>query len=187
MGTQANANPQFSNSTSKGLVLIYTGDGKGKTTAAVGSIIRALGHNQKVYAAVFMKYKSRDGEWDFLANLPNVKIERFGSENFCYPNNITPEDKEQAAKAFNAAREAVNHSDYDLVVMDEINVAIAWKLIDKDEVIKLIEQKPARLNLILTGRYADPEIVKRADLVTEMLKIKHHFDAGIPAQQGIEF
>jgi cob(I)alamin adenosyltransferase len=78
-------------------------------------------------------------------------------------------------------------ANYDLVVLDEINIAVAWHLIDVNDVIKLIEEKPARLDLILTGRYADNELIKRADLVTEMLKIKHHFDAGIPARQGIEF
>jgi len=171
----------------KGLVQIYTGDGKGKTTAAIGNIIRALGHDMKVYVAVFIKGTSPSGEWDFLAKLPNVKIERFGAEKFIDPKNIKPEEKEQARLALNAARKAVTGGDFDLVVLDEINIAVAWRLIERDEVLKLIEDKPPRLELILTGRYADSELVKKADLVTEMLKIKHPFDAGIPAHQGIEF
>lgn len=187
MEKQTNSSSQSRNSASKGLVQIYTGDGKGKTTSAVGNIIRALSHNFKVYVAVFLKSQSREGEWSYLAGLPNVTIERFGSDNFCYPNNIQPDDRKQAADALNAARKAIMHGNYDLAVLDEVNVAAAMKLIDINDVIKLIEQKPERLNLILTGRNADPEIVKRADLVTEMLKIKHHFDAGVPAQQGIEF
>jgi cob(I)alamin adenosyltransferase len=182
-----NSSPQASGSTSQGLVQIYTGEGKGKTTAAIGNIIRALGHNLKIYVAVFMKGDSPYGEWDYLARLPNIKIERFGLREFCNPENIKPAEKEQAYKAMNAAREAIFHGNYDLVVLDEINIAVAWHLIDVNDVIKLIEEKPARLDLILTGRYADNELIKRADLVTEMLKIKHHFDAGIPARQGIEF
>lgn len=179
--------PQSSDSTTRGLVQIYTGEGKGKTTAAIGNIIRALGHNSKVYAAVFMKGDYPYGEWAYLARLPNIKVERFGLREFCNPADVKPEQKEQAAQALNAAREAILHGNYDLVVLDEINVAIAWHLIDKNEVIKLLEEKPPHLELILTGRYADSELVKRADLVTEMLKIKHHFDDGIPARQGIEF
>jgi len=176
-----------SDSTTKGLVQIYTGEGKGKTTAAIGNIIRALGHNLKVYAAVFMKGDYPYGEWEYLARLPNIKVERFGLREFCNPADIKPEEKAQAAQALNAAREAILHGNYDLVVLDEINVAIAWHLIDKNEVIKLLEERPPHPTLILTGRYADSELMKKADLVTEMLKIKHHFDAGVPARQGIEF
>ncbi|MBN1367064.1 MAG: cob(I)yrinic acid a,c-diamide adenosyltransferase [Dehalococcoidales bacterium] len=169
------------------MVQIYTGEGKGKTTAAIGNIIRALGHGSKVYVAVFMKGDYTYGEWDYLTGLPNVKIERFGLRDFCNPDNIKPEEKEQAEKALTAAREAISRGIYDLVVLDEINIAIAWHLIDINDVIKLIDAKPTNLNLILTGRYADSELVKKADLVTEMLKIKHHYDTGISAQQGIEF
>ena len=171
----------------KGLVQIYTGDGKGKTTAAIGNIIRALGHGMKVYVAVFMKGDYPYGEWYYLAKLPNVTIERFGFQNFCDPHNIKPEEKEQARQALSAAREAIQKGNYDLVVLDEINVAVAWHLIERDQVLKLIEEKPPRLELVLTGRYADSEIIKRADLVTEMLKIKHPFDTGASARQGIEF
>ena len=174
-------------SITRGLVQIYTGDGKGKTTAAIGNIIRALSHGMKIYVAVFMKDDSSYGEWDYLAKLPNIKVERFGFREFCDPHNIKPEEKEQTRRALNATREATQSGNYDLVVLDEINVAVAWHLIEQDEVLKLIEEKPLRLELILTGRYADSEFIKRADLVTEMLKIKHPFDTGFSARQGIEF
>lgn len=186
MEKQPNSSPQ-SPAIQKGLVQVYTGDGKGKTTAAIGNIIRALGHNLKVYVCVFMKGDYTYGEWDYLARLPNIKIERFGRREFCDPDNIKPAEKEQAARALNSAREAMLHGNYDLIVLDEINVAIAWHLIDIDEVIKFIDDKPVKVNLILTGRYADNELVKKANLVTEMLKIKHHYDSGISARQGIEF
>jgi cob(I)alamin adenosyltransferase len=174
-------------STPKGLVQIYTGDGKGKTTAAIGTVIRALSHGMKIYVAVFMKGDYSCGEWDYLTNLPNIKIEIFGFQKFCDPHNIKPEEKERTRQALSAAWEAIHSGNYDLVVLDEINVAVAWHLIERDEVLKLIEEKPLRLELILTGRYADSEFIKRADLVTEMLKIKHPFDAGVSARQGVEF
>jgi cob(I)alamin adenosyltransferase len=171
----------------KGLVQIFTGDGKGKTTAAVGTIIRALSHGLKVYVAVFMKGDVPSGEWTFFANQPGIKIERFGVSTFLNPENIKPEEREQAAKAMQAAARAVTGGDYDVVVLDEINVAVGWKLIPVQDVIDLIAKKPAYVELILTGRRADAELMKRADLVTEMLKIKHPFDAGIKAREGIEY
>ena len=171
----------------KGLVQIFTGDGKGKTTAAVGTIIRALSHGLKVYAGVFMKGDVPSGEWTFLANQPGIKIERFGVNTFLNPENIKPEEREQAAKAMQAAARAVTGGEYDIIVLDEINVAVGWKLISVQDVIDLIEKKPANVELILTGRRADAELMKRADLVTEMLKIKHPFDTGIKAREGIEY
>lgn len=171
----------------KGLIQIFTGDGKGKTSAAVGTIVRALSHGFKVYVAVFMKGDVPSGEWTFLAKQPGIKIERFGVNTFLDPANIKPEELEQAAIAFQAARDAVNSGQYDLVVLDEINVAIGWNLIPLQNVIDLLDNKPPQVELILTGRRAETELIKRADLVTEMLKIKHPFEAGILAREGIEF
>ena len=171
----------------KGLVQVLTGDGKGKTTAAVGSIVRALSHGLSVYVAVFMKNNNPFGEWTYLSRTSNVRIENFGSENFCRPSDVKPEEKERANLALQAARNAMCGGKYDLVVLDEVNVAAAWKLIDTNDVIKLIEDRPSHVRLIFTGRYADREIIKRADLVTEMLNIKHPFDAGEPAREGIEY
>jgi len=182
-----NNNPPSSAIPRKGLVQIFTGDGKGKTTAAIGTIIRALGHGLKVYVAVFVKGDNPSGEWAFLSGQPGIKIERFGMNTWCNPADIKPEEKQQAALALNAARKAIQSGRYDVVVLDEINVAVGWQLIDLNDVIKLVEEKPAGVELILTGRRADPELVKRANLVTEMLKIKHPFDAGIAAREGIEF
>jgi cob(I)alamin adenosyltransferase len=182
-----NNNPPAAASPRKGLVQIFTGDGKGKTTAAAGTIIRAMGHGLKIYVAVFMKGDNPSGEWTFLSKQPGIKIERFGLDSLCTPANIKPAEKEQAERALNASRQAINSGKYDIVVLDEINVAIGWKLIELSDVISLVEEKPAAVELILTGRRAEPELVKRADLVTEMLKIKHPFDAGIAAREGIEY
>lgn len=170
-----------------GCVQVFTGEGKGKTTAALGTVLRALGHGLRVYIAVFMKGDYPYGEWETLSKLPDVTVATFGFREFTDPANIKPEEIEEAKRALAAAREAILSGDYDLVVLDEINVATAWKLIELDEVIRLIGDKPQHVELILTGRYADRELIKRADLVTECLKIKHPYDEGITSREGIEY
>ncbi len=172
---------------SRGLVQVFTGDGKGKTTAALGTVIRALGQGRRVYIVFFMKGEYPYGERNILAQLANVEIASFGSLNFVDPANIKSEDREQARLALSAARKAVLSGDYDIVVLDEINVALAFKLIPLAEVIKLIEDRPSQVELILTGRKAAPELIKLADLVTECLKIKHPYDEGVGSRRGIEY
>jgi len=171
----------------RGLVYIFTGDGKGKTSAALGTVLRALGHGLKVYIVYFMKGDYPYGERRILSQLPNVDFISFGSREFINPANIKPEEMEQAKKALAAAREAVLSDKYDLVVLDEVNIAVAWKMLEVAEVVKLINDKPQNLELILTGRQADTELVKLADLVTECLKIKHPFDKGVLARKGIDW
>ena len=172
---------------SRGLVQIFTGDGKGKTSAALGAVLRALGQGLRAYVVFFMKGGYPYGECRILSQLPNVNTARFGLTTFCDPANVKPEEKEQAKQALTAAREAMLSGNYDLVVLDEVNVAVAWKLVDLDEVIKLIEDKPPAVELILTGRFADARLVQMADLVTECLKIKHPYDDGVAARRGIEY
>lgn len=171
----------------RGLVQVFTGDGKGKTTAALGAVIRALGHGLRVCIIFFMKGDYPYGECNILSQLPNVKIARFGSQQFIDPTNIKPEEKEQARKALAAAGEAILSGSYDLVVLDEVNLAVAWGLVELDEVIKLIKDKPPNMELILTGRKADTKLIQLADLVTEMLEIKHPYDEGIRARKGFEY
>ena len=179
--------PRSAKSFRKGLVEIYTGDGKGKTTAALGTVLRALGHGLRVYAAIFMKGDYPYGEWEFMAKQPNIKVERFGLRSFCDPNNLKPEEIEQAQKALSSARAAMLSGNYDVVLLDEVNVAVGWKLVKLDDVLKLVKDKPVNVELILTGRRADPALVQEADLVTEMLNIKHPYEKGIKARQGIEY
>jgi len=171
----------------RGLVQIFTGDGKGKTTAALGTVLRALGHGLRVYIVYFMKSDYPYGERRILSELPNVNMASFGSLEFVDPKNVKPEEIEQAKQALTATREAMLSGSYDLVVLDEVNVAVAWKLVELDEVVKLIDDKPQNVELILTGRYADVELIKMADLVTEMLKIKHPYDKGETGREGIEY
>ena len=173
--------------TGKGLVQVFTGNGKGKTTAAVGAIVRAAGHGLKVYLVSFMKGKYAYGEYKTLSQLPNIEMAQFGLRKLTDPSNIKAAEKEQARAALAAARKAVVSGDYDLVVLDEVNVALGYNLIEPDEVIKLIRDKPPHVELILTGRYADNKLLEIADLVTEMVKVKHPFDAGVKARKGIEY
>ena len=171
----------------QGYVQVLTGDGKGKTTAALGAALRASGHGLRVCIIVFMKGDYPYGEWNTLSKFPNVRVATLGFREFTDPANVKPEEKEQARQALAAAREAILGGNYDLVVLDEVNVAVAWKLIELDEVVKLIGNKPPNVELILTGRYADKELIKLADLVTECLKIKHPYDEGVTSRVGIEY
>ncbi len=170
-----------------GLIQIFTGDGKGKTSAALGVVLRALGHGLRVCIVAFMKGDYPYGEWEVLSRLPNVRIARFGFRTFTDPTNVKPEEIEQAKQALAAAREAMLSGNYDLVMLDEVNVAAAWKLVDLDEVVRLIQDKPPNVELILTGRHADSRLIQLADLVTECLKIKHPYDKGITSRKGIDY
>ena len=174
-------------SQTKGLVEVFTGSGKGKTSAAMGVVLRALGHDLNICIIFFMKGKFPYGEQKTLAKFPNVKFTVFGSLNFVDPRNVKEEDKKEAARALQAGRDAMLSGKYDLVVLDEVNVAVAWGLIGVEDLIKLIEDKPEQVELILTGRYADPRVVKQADLVTEMVAIKHPFDDGVKARAGFDY
>jgi cob(I)alamin adenosyltransferase len=180
-------NEPAASSSRKGLVEISTGNGRGKTSAALGVVLRALGHDFKVCIIHFMKGNYPYGEQKTLSRLPNVTVSVFGTPDFVNPRNVRPQDKTEAKKALEAGRDAVMSGKYDLVVLDEVNVAAAWGLVELDEVIKLIEDKPKSVELILTGRYADPKLVKIADLVTEMVAIKHPYDDGVVARAGLDY
>ena len=169
-----------------GLVDLYTGDGKGKTTAALGIVLRAIAHDLKVYIVYFMKGGYPYGEQRVLSQLPNVEYSVYGFNRLTDPDNIKPEEIEEAKKALAMAHEVIFGGKYDVVILDEVNVATAWNLIDVSEVVELVKSKPRDLELVLTGRYAAPELIELADLVTEMRKIKHPYDRGIRARKGID-
>lgn len=170
----------------QGLIQVFTGNGKGKTTAALGTILRALGHDLRVYIVYFMKGDYPYGERRILSQLPNIDFVSFGSLEFCDPANIKPEEIEQAGQALAAARKAMLSGKYDVVLLDEVNIAVAWKLVELDALLRFMDDRPANVELILTGRYADAQLVQKADLVTEMQNIKHPFEKGIKARRGIE-
>jgi cob(I)alamin adenosyltransferase len=171
----------------KGLVEIFTGSGKGKTSAALGVMLRALGHGLRVHIIFFMKGSYPYGERNMLPQLPNVSFQSFGHEHFVDPQNVQVEEREQASEALQAARAAIDSGKFDLVVLDEVNVAVAWKLIEVEDLLKLIDEKPQNVELILTGRHADQRLIERADLVTEMVEVKHPYQKGIKARKGIEY
>lgn len=169
-----------------GLVQIYTGNGKGKTTAALGLALRAAGHGLWVYFGQFMKGVPY-GELSALAQIPSVRVRQFGAGRWTHPERVTAEDRTMAQLGLRECAEMLHSGQYDVVVLDEINVAAAWGLLPVDQVVDLISTKPPRVELILTGRYVPEEMLSLADLVTEMSEIKHPFSSGIASRRGIEF
>ena len=179
--------PKAASHKSKGLIIVITGNGKGKTTAAFGQALRAIGQGYKVFILQFMKGR-KYGE--FIAAekyLSNLTIKMSGLDSFVMRDNPAAIDIEMAKKGLDIARKAMTSGKYDMVILDEINVALDFKLIDLKEVLKLIKNKPASLDLILTGRYAPEEIIKLADTVSDVQEIKHHYNAGIKDRAGIEY
>jgi cob(I)alamin adenosyltransferase len=170
-----------------GIIEVFTGNGRGKSSAALGIVLRALGHGLRVHIIYFMKGDFPYGEQKVLSRIPNVTFATFGQEGFVDPANVKPGEKEQARQALEEARRAIYSHEYDLIVLDEVNVALAWKLIDLDEMIGIIKDKPDRLELILTGRYADGKITRLADLVTEMVEVKHPYQKGIFSRPGFDY
>jgi cob(I)alamin adenosyltransferase len=171
----------------KGLVIVITGNGKGKTTAAFGQALRAIGQGYKVFVLQFMKGRQYG---EFIAAekyLPHLTIKMAGLDSFVMRDNPAAIDIKMAQKGLQAARKAIMSDKYDMIIIDEINVALDFKLIKIKEVIELIKNKPPALDLILTGRYAPKEIIKLADTVSEIQEVKHHYNAGIKDRAGIEY
>jgi len=171
----------------KGRVFVHTGNGKGKTTAALGLALRAVGHGRKVLIIQFMKGRDYGESIAAQKYLPNLVIYKFGQNSFVMKGNPSQLDMELARNGLDLARQAISSGVFDLVILDEINVAVDFKLIQLEEVLDLIRSKPEQLDLGLTGRYAAQEVIELADLVTEMREIKHPFSLGIPAKAGFEF
>lgn len=170
----------------KGLVQVYTGNGKGKTTCSLGLALRAAGHDFRVYVMQFMKGRTVYGELEAARRLaPQLTIEQVGRQAWV-GRDPHPEDVRLAREAFVRARQLVESGDYDLVVLDELNCAIDYGMIPLDEVKAMIGKKAPHTELVMTGRGAHPEIIELADLVTEMREIKHYFNAGQDAREGIE-
>ncbi len=170
----------------QGYTHIYTGDGKGKTTAALGLVLRAAGAGLKCLIIQFMK--GRDySELRSLARLHDlVSVEQHGSKDFCVPGENRDVHAEFAGNGYERACSALIEGDCSLIVLDEIITAVAFGLIDEEKVIDLIKRKPPAVELVLTGRGASDRLVQHADLVTEMKEIKHYYTTGVRARTGIE-
>lgn len=171
----------------QGFIQVYTGNGKGKTTASLGLALRAAGHKYKVIMIQFMKGKIDYGELKAQAMLkPYLTIIQAGGPDFVNKNNPSKEEIRMAHDGLRTAREVLSKGEYDVVILDELNVAIDFKLIAIDEALELIALKPDNVELIITGRYAPQAIIDKADLVTEMREIKHYYNEGVRARDGIE-
>jgi cob(I)alamin adenosyltransferase len=171
----------------RGLVQVYTGNGKGKTTASLGLVFRALGHGFRVHVMQFMKGQTVYGELESAKRFSDsLTIEQVGSPRFVKQGKQTGADREMARQAFARAQTLLASGDYDLVVLDELNCAVDFELVEMDAVKEMIRTKPLHTELVLTGRNAHPDIIELADLVTEMREIKHYYHTGQPARAGIE-
>lgn len=191
----------------QGLIQVYTGDSKGKSTAAFGLVSRAIGHNLKCYIIQFMKGSSYYGELTTWSRLyPLIEYSQYG--RVCSHSNLirqgesdclgcgncfvrkgaaTPEDRKGGLLALKKAKEVFMRGEHDVVVLDELNNALFFELITWEEVEEILNLKPEKVEVIITGRNAPPELIERADLVTEMKMIKHPFEKGIPSRRGIEY
>jgi cob(I)alamin adenosyltransferase len=170
----------------RGYVQLYTGDGKGKTTASLGLVLRALGQGLRPAVLQFMKADPNWGEIVSLRKL-GVPVQQCGLDHWVFAGKVTDEDRAAAAEGFARARALVESGDYDLVVLDELVTAVFFELVPVTSVLELIREKPEPVELVITGRRAPDELVAAADLVTEMRPLKHYFDAGVGARPGIEF
>jgi cob(I)alamin adenosyltransferase len=169
----------------KGYIQVYTGNGKGKTTAAFGLALRAAGANLKVFIAQFVKGQEYSEVLAVRKFLPSVEIKQYGLD--CFIVNIpTQDDIDIARKGLKEVSDIILSGEYDIVILDEANIAIFYNLFTAAELIDVLKRKPEAVEVIITGRYACPEILEIADLVTEMQEVKHYYTKGVDARTGIE-
>ena len=172
---------------SRGLVQVYTGDGKGKTTCALGLALRAVGQGLKVYVVQFLKGRDT-GEARAAARLaPDLTLRSFGRPVLINFKSPAPEDLALAREALDLAKDLLAAGDHDLVILDEINLALTYRLLPLPEVLEMLEKRLPWVEVVLTGRQAPAEVVALADLVTEMRPVKHYYEAGVAARRGIEW
>lgn len=170
----------------QGRIIIHTGDGKGKTTAALGTVFRALGHGQKVCVIQFIKGQGKYGERILAEKLENLDWHICG-KGFVFKKENVEEDRKIAEEGFRLAAEIIASDRYDLVVLDELTYLPAFDFLAAEKIVETLRSKPERLNIIITGRKAPPELVEIADTVSEVGVVKHAYQQGIKAQKGIEF
>ena len=167
------------------MLVLYTGDGKGKTSAAVGAAVRAAGRNQKILFLQFVKGKEDSGEVKILSGLENVAYNKFGA-GFITEKNIK-EHKEQAKKGWNYFKEKAESDEFEFLILDELNIALYYDLLPLEEVTLFLKSIKDRNIVVITGRNAPAELIKIADIVTDMVKVKHIFDKGVKAVEGLDY
>ncbi|HNV81924.1 MAG: cob(I)yrinic acid a,c-diamide adenosyltransferase [Tenuifilaceae bacterium] len=168
-----------------GFIHLYTGNGKGKTTAAIGLAVRAAGAGKSVFIAQFVK-GMHYAELDSLKRFPEIVVKQYGLDCFIV-NSPTQRDIDAARAGLEEVTAAIADNHFDMVILDEVCIALYYKLFSVDEVISLLRKKTAEMEIILTGRYAPEELIATADLVTEMREIKHYYSRGVEARKGIEY
>ena len=171
----------------RGLVIVHTGKGKGKSSAAWGMALRCLGHGMKVAVVQFIKGRAETGEARLLARFPELVSFRTMGEGFTWETQDRQRDIAAAAAAWQAARQAMDDETVAMAILDELNVALRYGYVPLDEVLEALAAKRRELHVVVTGRNAPPQLIERADLVTEMTLVKHPFRAGVAAQPGVEF
>jgi cob(I)alamin adenosyltransferase len=171
----------------RGLLIVHTGIGKGKSTAAFGMVLRCIGHGMRVGIVQFVKGAWGTGERDVLAKFPELVTCRAMGEGFTWDTQDRERDIAAARAAWNMAKEMIADPSYSLVLLDELNIVLRYDYLPLGEVLDALRAKPRDLHVIVTGRNAKPELIELADLVTEMTMIKHPFRSGVKAQKGIEF
>jgi len=168
-----------------GYIHLYTGNGKGKTTAAIGLAIRTVGAGKRVFIGQFVK-GMHYAELDALKRFPEIEVRQFGLDCFI-KNEPTQKDIDAARKGLDAVKPIIEENEFDLVILDEICIALYYKLFEVGEVLTLIKSKPSAMEVVLTGRYTPQVLIDIADLVTEMKEIKHYYNIGVEARKGIDY
>ncbi|HEX7320118.1 MAG TPA: cob(I)yrinic acid a,c-diamide adenosyltransferase [bacterium] len=169
------------------MIQIYTGNGKGKTTAALGMALRAVGHGKRVIMIQFMKGQIKYGELKAARILKKLVIEQYGRKEFVDRDRPAAIDRELARRGMDRAWQVLKDRHYGIIILDEINVAVEYGLVPAAEVIRFMRKAPKRTELVLTGRYMPPEFIRYADLISEIVEVKHHFEKGVQARCGIEY
>lgn len=175
------------NNKCQGITAVFTGDGKGKTTAALGLALRAAGHDHAICIIQFIKGNWKCGEHNAVLQLgDNVELHVMG-KGFTWKSDDIAEDIKLAQKGWQFAKEKIFSDKYELIILDELTYLIHYDMIDEQEVMEVLQKKPSRLHLVITGRYASDALIKKCMMVTEMKDVKHHYNSGVSAQKGFEF
>ena len=173
--------------TEKGLLIVNTGPGKGKSTAAFGLLLRMIGHNRRCGVVQFIKGAWETGERNMISKFPDLVEWHTMGEGFTWETQDRDRDVAAARRAWDKAVELIHTPGMALVVLDELNIALRYEYLPLDEVVAALQARPHGVHVVVTGRNAKPELIEAADLVSEITAVKHHFSAGVKAQQGIEF